>query len=173
METCPIRRILGRYRGLAAEGIHISAVSSCFSVNFLSAKAGLSVWPRHRRWAHECRHSGKPRLAGLPQIQVEFRDLVTRPAPGRDVDGVTAPRQRRRPRVRSEPGFRRAGDAATFDVVDRGPGLVESWPYLHFDKRDSVAAPGAGIDLAFSDAIAASQNPIALEAQDQDSSTFG
>src|ERR1700724_572488 len=172
METCPIRRILGRYRGLAAEGIHISAVSSCFSVNFLSAKAGLSVWPRHRRWAHECRHSGKPRLAGLPQIQFECRDLVTRPAPGRDVDGVTAPRQRRRPRVRSEPGFRRAGDAATFDVVDRGPGLIESWPYLHFDKSDRVAAACHDIDLAATDLVAAGQDPIALETQDKDRDTL-
>src|ERR1700732_2839923 len=113
------------------------------------------------------------RSTRLTQIQFECRDLVTRPAPGRDVDGVAAPRQGPRPRVRSEPGFRRAGDAATFDEVDRGPGLVESWPYLHFDESDRVGSACHDIDLAALNTVTASQDPIALEAQDEDSSTFG
>ena len=73
---------------------------------------------------------------------------------------VAAPRQRRR-QVEASRVFA-ARDAATFDEVDRGPGLVSS--HLHFDKATRRRG-GHDIDLAALNTVTASRDPIALEAQ--------
>ena len=116
------------------------------------------------------------RVAGagaLTHLDLERRQPVLRPAPGRDGDRVRAPGFRGGPGVAREPGARCAGEAPALRRRDRSERILHATARFHLHEGDGIAAPHHEVDLAAGRRKTAGERAVAFGEEEQGCDGFG